>query len=225
MRAMILAAGRGERMGDMTAMTPKPLLRVAGHYLIDYAIANVKKAGIREVVINVAYQAEQIKAALGDGSRYGIHIAYSEEKERLETGGGILQALPLLGTEPFVVLSSDIITDYPLTRLPRQPLELAHLVLVDNPVYHPRGDFGLHEHYLDLVSKPTLTFGNIGVYRPALFADCVPGHFRLGNLLFPAVEKRQITGERYQGMWFNVGTPADLDAVNKFARETQLASF
>src|SRR5262245_47836758 len=138
-KAMILAAGRGERMGELTSLQPKPLLRVAGHYLIEYAIANIKRAGISDIVINVSYRADQIKSALGDGKRYGVNIVYSEEKERLETGGGIFQALPLLGNEPFLVYSCDIITNYPLNLLPHQPNGLAHLIMVTNPVYHPHG--------------------------------------------------------------------------------------
>ena len=138
MRAMIFAAGRGERMRKLTELLPKPLLHVAGHYLIEYAICNLKRAGIREIVINVSYRGEQIKDALGNGERYGVNIVYSEEKERLETGGGIVQALPLLGDEPFVVMSSDIITDFPLQNLLHYSNSLAHLIMVPNPPYHPK---------------------------------------------------------------------------------------
>jgi len=209
-RAMILAAGRGERMGELTAQTPKPLLRAGGRYLIDYAIQNLKQAGIKEIVINISYRAEQIKSALGDGSHYGVNIFYSEEAERLETGGGIFQALPLLGDEPFLVVSGDIITDFPLQQLPQHLDGLAHLVMVPNPAWHPHGDFGLHEGRLVLPADAKFTFGNIGVYHPALFANCQPGHFRLASLLNPAIEAGQVTGELYQGKWHNVGTPADL---------------
>ncbi len=219
MRAMILAAGRGERMGSLTANAPKPLLYVAGKYLIEYAIFSLVKAGIKEIVINVSYQAEQIKTALGDGKRYGVTIFYSEEKERLETGGGIFHALPLLGEEPFIVLSSDIITDYPLHQLPQQPEGLAHLVMVDNPPYHPEGDFGLREGRLVMNVQPTFTFGNISIFRPEFFKNCEPGHFRLTTLLIPAVLANQITGEHYRGAWYNVGTPSDLQEVNLRARE------
>ena len=149
MRAMILAAGRGKRMGALTQHTPKPLLKMGDNYLIEYSIANLVRAGIKNIVINISYQGEQIKTALGDGKRYGAAISYSEEAERLETGGGIFNALPLLGNEPFLVVSSDIITDYALTTLPKQPDGLAHLVLVSNPVYHPDGDFGLANGRVD----------------------------------------------------------------------------
>lgn len=210
MRAMILAAGRGERMGELTRDTPKPLLRVGQFYLIEYAIMNLVRAGIREIVINLAYRGEQIKTALGNGERYGVAIQYSEEKERLETGGGILKALPLLGDAPFIVLSSDVITDYPLDQLPKDPVGLAHLVMVENPAYHTKGDFGLDQNYLTLNSEKTFTFGNVSVIRPALFDHCEPGHFRLTQLLLPAIQKKQLTGEYYQGLWYNVGTALDL---------------
>lgn len=219
MRAMILAAGRGERMGHLTAQTPKPLLRVAGSYLIEYTIANMKRAGITDIVINTAYRGEQIAAALGDGRRYGVNIVYSHEGERLETGGGILKALPLLGDEPFLVVSSDIVTDFPLQMLPAQPAGLVHLVMVNNPDFHPRGDFGLQGGQIDLHAEPRLTFGNIGIYRPQLFTGSQPGHFPLNKLLFPAIEQGLVTGEHYNGLWFNVGTPEQLNDVNLRARE------
>lgn len=213
MRGMILAAGRGERMGSLTQNTPKPLLRVNNRYLIEYSIAALRKADIREIVINISYQREQIKLALGDGSQYGVAIQYSEEEERLETGGGILQALPLLGSEPFIVISSDIITDYPLENLPWQPQALAHLVLVDNPCFHPRGDFCLNGQQIYSGGSPTFTFSNIGIYRPELFVDCKPGHFRLGDLLYQAAAHRRVTGEYFNGLWHNIGTAEQLNSV------------
>jgi MurNAc alpha-1-phosphate uridylyltransferase len=213
MRGMILAAGRGERMGELTRNTPKPLLRVNNKYLIEYAIDQLKLAGVSDIVINISYLSGQIKSALGDGSQYGVNIAYSEEKERLETGGGILQALPLLGDDPFIVVSSDVICDYPLARLPKTPKGLAHLVVVTNPDFHPKGDFGMQEGYLSKTAKPTYTFGNIGIYRKELFATATPGRFPLNQLLFPAIDEKQITGEFYQGIWHNVGSPRELEAV------------
>jgi MurNAc alpha-1-phosphate uridylyltransferase len=217
MRAMILAAGRGERMGALTVSTPKPLLQVAGRYLIEYAIASVRRAGIREIVINTAYLGDQIKAAIGNGQRYGVDIAYSEEGERLETGGGIYKALPLLGSDPFLVMSSDIITSHPIASLPAQPQGLAHLVMIANPSFHPQGDYGMKDGWLDTASTPAMTFANMGIYRPELFADCKPGHFRLNTVLLPAVKAKQITGETLRGIWFNVGTPDDLAVVEKYA--------
>ncbi len=214
MRAMILAAGRGERMGELTRHTPKPLVRVNNRYLIEYALASLKQAGILEVVINVSYLASDIIRTIGNGMRYGMKIQYSEEPERLETGGGIVKALPMLGDAPFLVLSGDVITDYPLQTLPKQIERLAHLVLVDNPAFHPQGDFGLDANQLiSMQAKPTFTFGNIGIYHPDLFVACKVEHFPLSRVLFPAIEKGQVSGEYFQGSWFNVGTPNDVKLV------------
>lgn len=224
MRAMILAAGRGERMGELTKDIPKPLLRVGPCLLIEYTINHLKRAGIVEIVINVSYHAEKIKAALGGGERYGVAIAYSEEPTRLETGGGILQALPLLGDQPFIVMSSDVITDYPIQQLPQQPESLGHLILVNNPYFNPKGDFGLREKWLDLTTAPLFTFGNISVFKPAFFADCVPGYFRLNELLFPAIKNGLLTGEYYQGTWHNIGTPQDLQRAREDSNLRPLAS-
>lgn len=210
MRGMILAAGRGLRMRELTLDTPKPLLQVKGRYLIEYSILALAAAGISEIVINVSYFAEKIKKAMGDGSRYGVSIQYSEEVEALETGGGIFQALPLLGESPFVVLSCDVVTDFDLKKLPKDFSQLAHLVLVDNPAYHPMGDFGLVGDEVKLNVSKTYTFGNIGVYRPELFADCQAGRFRLGDVLKKAVLEGRVSGEYFQGAWFNLGAPEDL---------------
>lgn len=217
MRAMILAAGRGERMGTLTTATPKPLLRAGGSYLIEYAIHALHQAEVRDIVINVAYLGSQIQQALGNGQQYGVNIEYSVEEERLETGGGIFQALPLLGEQPFIALSSDVVTDFPIKSLPAQPVGLAHLVLVRNPEFHLNGDFGLRDNYVDMDAKPAHTFANIGVYRPELFKDCAPGYFPLmKKLVFPAIRQGLVTGEYYHGRWFNIGTPeqlAEFDSV------------
>jgi MurNAc alpha-1-phosphate uridylyltransferase len=214
MRAMILAAGRGQRMAHLTAETPKPLLRVQGRYLIEFSIASLAKIGVRDIVINIAYLREQIKSALGDGSAYGVRLHYSEEQEALETGGGIFQALPLLGNEPFIVLSCDIISDYPLKNLSLPSKKLAHLVLVDNPDFHQSGDFSLRGNQVFSEGENKLTFGNIGIYSPELFANCNPGKFRLGDVLKEAASRHQVTGEYYQGFWHNLGTPQQLAEVN-----------
>jgi MurNAc alpha-1-phosphate uridylyltransferase len=224
MRAMILAAGRGERMGQLTHDVPKPLLKVAGHYLIEYSIYALRKAGITDIVINICYHAEKIKAALGNGQRYGVTIHYSEEETALETGGGIFQALPLLGDQPFLVISSDIISAYPFQNLLREPQGLAHLVLVDNPVFHPHGDFSLFGERIYYGKGHTFTFGNIGVYRPELFAHCHAGRFRLGELLKAEILNQQVSGEHYKGFWHNVGTPEQLDLVNECAVDLSILS-
>lgn len=221
-KAMILAAGRGERMGELTRNTPKPLLKVGGQCLIEYALASIKRAGIEECVINISWHGEQIKNKLRDGAQYGLKILYSEEPERLETGGGIFQALSLLGSEPFLVISSDIVSDYSFAELPKQPEGLAHLVLVDNPHYHLRGDYGLQEGRLSTAADQTYTYANIGVFRRELFADCVSGYFRLTQVLNPAVLAGKITGEIYKGFWQNIGTPQDIEAFKRAREDSNL---
>jgi MurNAc alpha-1-phosphate uridylyltransferase len=214
MRAMILAAGRGLRMGSLTKNTPKSLLKVGKKHLIEYSIESLVNIGITEIVINISFQREMIKQTLGNGERYGAKLFFSEEETPLETGGGIYQALPLLGNEPFIVLSSDIITHFPLHALPKQPEKLAHVVLVDNPDYHPKGDFALQNKEVTLEGSPMLTFSNISVLTPALFKNCNPGHFRLGDLLKSAVASGQVTGEHSQHLWFNLGTPSELEKAS-----------
>lgn len=219
MRAMILAAGRGERMRPLTDHTPKPLLRAGRHMLIEYHLLALVQAGIRDIVINHAHLGAQVEQALGDGSRYGVQIRYSPEGEALETGGGIFRALPLLGAEPFVVINGDIWTDYPYAGLPAAPSGLAHLVLVDNPPQHPHGDFVLAEDGRVCEGEvQRLTFSGIGVYRPELFAGCHPGCFPLAPLLRAAMARGQVSGEHYGGGWIDVGTPERLaDLVQRLA--------
>jgi len=222
MKAMLLAAGRGERMRPLTDHTPKPLLRVAGYALIEHHIEALARAGIRELVVNHAHLGAQLIAALGDGSDYGVHIAYSAEPPgALETGGGILNALPLLGDASFVVINSDIWTDFDFASLPRQPEGLAHLVLVDNPAHHPQGDFALEDGRVRDAGPVRLTFSGIGVYRPALFAESPVGPFPLAPLLRRAIAAGQVSGERYAGAWFDIGTPERLADVNRRVGEQQ----
>lgn len=225
MRAMILAAGRGERMGELTATTPKPLLKVGNKYLIEYTLENIQRAGITEVVINVAYLGQQIQAALGDGSRYGVNISYSVEDGRLEVGGGIYNALPLLGKDPFIVMSGDIITDFPLNRLSKLQKGLAHLILVRNPIYHQFGDFALAaDGFLELTGKPRYTYANIGLYHPDIFAECQPGFYPWNKVMFPKIENKNVTGELYEGNWFNVGTGAELEQANMYIKQINLVT-
>lgn len=214
MKAMILAAGRGERMRPLTDTTPKPLLKVAGKALIEYHLENISQAGIQEVVINHAWLGEQIEATLGDGRRYGVQIRYSREGEALETAGGIQQALPLLGDDPFVAINGDIWTDYRLSDLPSEPAGLAHLVLVNNPAHHPKGDFMLEAGYLLPSGSRCLTFSGIGLYRPALFAGLAPGKSPLAPLLRAAMQNRDISGEHHAGHWFDIGTPERLQELD-----------
>lgn len=213
---MILAAGRGERMRPLTDTTPKPLLRIGGQTLIERHVHALARSGITELVINHAYLGEQIVQALGDGDAYGVHIRYSPETGgSLETGGGIMNALPLLGEEPFLTVNGDIWTDFPFDSLPPQIDGLAHLVMVDNPDNHPQGDFSLSQGRLSQQGPAMLTFSGIGVYRPELFTGCSPGAFPLGPLLRTAMDAGHVSGEHYQGSWFDVGTPERLDAVNR----------
>ncbi|MGR8929688.1 MAG: N-acetylmuramate alpha-1-phosphate uridylyltransferase MurU [Gammaproteobacteria bacterium] len=222
MRAMILAAGRGERMRPLTDSTPKPLLKVGGKALIEYSLENLAAAGFSDVVINVAYLGRQIMDYCGDGSRWGVDIRYSNEGETaLETAGGIAKALPLLGGAPFLVINADIVCDYPLAELPGKHIELAHLILIDNPPHHPRGDFSLQANGLIAEQdEDKLTFSGIGVYHPALFADLLVGEpVKLRPVLSQAMLHGRVTGEYYKGLWLDIGTPdrlqelADLTAI------------
>lgn len=213
-KAMILAAGRGERMRPLTDTRPKPLLQVAGQALIEYHLQNIQRAGITEVVINHAWLGEKIEAALGDGSRYGLQISYSPEGEALETGGGLLRALPLLGEAPFIAINGDIWTDYPLQQLPAEPAGLAHLVLVDNPPHHPAGDFALRDGHILTAGEPRFTFSGIGVYRPELFHGQQQARFPLAPLLREAMTREAISGEHYAGQWFDIGTPQRLQELD-----------
>ncbi len=232
MKAMILAAGRGERMRPLTDHTPKPLLRVGGRRLIEYHIDALVAAGMREIVINHAHLGSQIEESLGDGARYGAQISYSAdtpEGEALETGGGIFKALPLLGDAPFVVVNGDIWTDYPYRHLPTVPQGMAHLVLIDNPPHHPKGDFvlrvsdharnnslrNIHNVYDPAPGESTLTFSGIGVYRPELFTGCTPGKFQLAPLLRKAMQQHAVTGVHYTGQWMDIGTPQRLDELEQ----------
>lgn len=215
-RAMILAAGRGERMRPLTDTLPKPLLSVGGKPLIEYHLAAIAAAGIRFVVINLAWQADKLKAALGDGSRYGVEIAYSDESPRaLETGGGIYKALPLLGAKPFLVVNGDIWTDWRL--LTAQVLaadDLAHFVLVPNPAQHPQGDFALTGQRV-VETGLRHTYSGIGLYRAAFFEDCEPGAFPMLPLMRRAIRAGRISGELYGGRWHDIGTPERLAALDR----------
>lgn len=216
MKAMILAAGRGERMRPLTDRTPKPLLRAGGKALIEHLIEALAAAGFRELVINHAHLGAQVEVALGDGARYGARIAWSREPEgALETGGGIFQALPLLDSEYFLVVNGDIWTDYPFARLAQRPQALAHLVLVDNPVHHREGDFALTDGRVQVTGRTRLTFSGIGVYHRDLFRGCQPGRFPLAPLLRAAMERGEVTGEHYTGRWHDIGTRERLAELDR----------
>jgi MurNAc alpha-1-phosphate uridylyltransferase len=228
MKALLLAAGRGERMRPLTERTPKPLLAVGGKPLIVWHLEKLAGLGLRDVVINTSHLASKFAPALGDGSRWGIRLhLINEGDEPLETGGGMLNALPLLGDAPFLAINGDIWTDYDFTRLPSMPTGLAHLVLVDNPEHHPRGDFVLGcDGRLCAEGSPRLTFSGIGVYRPALLSnwreiigdapgtDELPPRFRLAPLLQAAIGRGEIGAEHHRGAWTDVGTPERLQVLD-----------
>jgi len=222
MKAMILAAGRGQRMGGLTANTPKPLLTVKGQSLLENKIELLKQAGIVDLVINVAYLGEQIQQFAGDGSRWQVNIQYSVEPEPLETGGGIYRALPLLGDSPFLAINADIWCDYPLQTLANYLLPkntLGYLVMVDNPRQHQQGDFQLADDGLLVVangSENTLTFSGIAIYHPD-FIRTYPNRrerFQLLEVYQYWIAKQQLRGEYYQGVWNDIGTPERLASVN-----------
>ncbi|MEC3765842.1 MULTISPECIES: N-acetylmuramate alpha-1-phosphate uridylyltransferase MurU [Cupriavidus] len=232
MKVMIFAAGRGDRMRPLTDACPKPLLAVGGKPLIVWKIEALARAGLRDIVINHAWLGAQIEAALGDGSRFGVRIAYSAEGEALETAGGIAKALPLLSHDPvrgeiFLAVSGDIFCDYDFRALLPRAQALAgaaaphmHLVMVPNPPFHPRGDFALDDHgRLSLEAEPAtgarLTFGNIGLYDTRLFTDIVPGtRLAMTPIYHAGIAAGTATGERFDGRWENVGTPAQLTELD-----------
>lgn len=216
MQAMILAAGRGERMRPLTDHTPKPLLRAGGKMLIEYHLEALVRAGVTNILINYAHLGAQIEAALGDGARYDAHITYSPEPEgALETGGGIQRALPWLRDGPFLVVNGDVWTDFDYATLPKSINGVAHLVLVDNPEQHPEGDFCLLDERVFECAGPRLTFSGIGLYRATLFANCTPGRFPLAPLLRQAMTQGLVSGMHYSGQWSDVGTPQRLEALDR----------
>ena len=219
MRAMILAAGRGERLRPLTDELPKPLVELAGKPLIEYHLESLAGAGFREVVINQGHLGDLLPAALGDGRRWGIRIHWSDEQPAaLETGGGIFQALPLLGGGPFLVVNGDVWTDYPFARLRAVKCDRAHLVLVPNPAHNPRGDFALLAGRVSEAGPDMHTFSGIAVYHPRLFAGCRPGKFSVVPLLRAAMRDHLVTGELYRGQWDDIGTTERLEALRRSLR-------
>jgi MurNAc alpha-1-phosphate uridylyltransferase len=229
MKTLIFAAGLGERMRPLSDITPKPLLHVGGKRLVEWHLENLARAGVREVVINISHLAPQFSGTLGDGARYGVHIEYSHEGETpLETGGGMLNALSLLGSEPFIAVNGDIWSDFDFASLPREPEGLAHLVLVDNPPQHPRGDFGVGADgklfpFPDAQNaQRALTFAGIGVYRPEFLSDWKkvigdapgaqenPPRFSITPLLRAAISNSQVSWQQHRGAWNDIGTPQRL---------------
>jgi MurNAc alpha-1-phosphate uridylyltransferase len=216
MKAMILAAGRGERMRPLTDHTPKPLLLVGGKPLIVWHIERLAKAGFKEIVINHAHLGSQIESMLKDGSLWGVSIQYSPEASALETAGGIANALPLIGSDPFLVVNGDVFTEIDFASLVLNADDLAHLVMVDNPPQHPQGDFALIGDRLMVDGISKLTFSGVGVYHPNLFVSVKPGEAaKLAPLLKDAMNKGLVTGQYHQGLWHDIGTPERLNALDK----------
>ena len=225
MKAMILAAGRGERMRPLTDHTPKPLLVAGGKPLIVWHLERLAAAGFREIVINHAHLGSLIEKTLGDGSQWGLHIQYSPEPPgALETAGGIATALPLLGDQPFLVVNGDVYCDFDFGRFFRFSVATAHLVMVDNPTHHAGGDFsldGLRVIYAH--GEQTLTYAGIGVFSPAFFAGVQPGTvMKLRPLLDTAIAAGTLTGERFTGRWVDVGTPQRLAELDQELRDAEL---
>ena len=213
--AMILAAGRGERLRPMTDTTPKPLLKVKGQPLIERHVTGLARAGIDRIVINLAWLGSQIREYLGDGTRYGVNIVYSEEQPRaLETAGGIFRALPHLTPGPFAVVNGDIYTDFPFGTLELACDRNAHLVLVPNPIQHPLGDFGLDQGLALPEAASRYTFSGIAVYGCGFFAGCTDGAYPLKPLLLRSMAARSCSAQLYAGLWEDVGTPERLQALN-----------
>jgi len=224
LKAIILAAGRGERMRPLTDRLPKPLLEVAGKPLIVHHLEKLAAAGVARVVINHAHLGEMIEAALGDGSRYGIAIDYSPELTALETAGGIANALPLLGAEPFIAVNADVYSELDYTRLCAAALgdALAHLVLVDNPEHHPEGDFALKLGRL-APAGDRLTFSGLAVYRPELFDSIARGaRAPLAPLLREQIAAGRVAGEHFRGRWCDVGTPERRVRLNRELRSRRV---
>ncbi len=211
---MILAAGLGTRMGQLTRDIPKPLLKAGGKPLLQYHLESLARAGVSDIVINHARLGDQIERAFGDGSRFGVRLHYSPEGETpLETGGGIRHALPLLGNAPFIVVNADIWTDFPFSSLPAEPDSLAHLVMVSNPAHHPDGDFQLQDGRVTNAPGPRLTYSGIAVFRPALFQGLGGGAFPLAPVLRQAIDRGAVSGCHFEGYWLDVGTPERLTAL------------
>ena len=217
MKAMILAAGLGTRMRPLTDHRPKPLLEINYKALIIYHIEKLAKAGFEEVLINIAHLGFMIPEALGNGSQWGIRISYSDEQEEgaLESAGGIVKALPLLGEKPFLVVNGDVWSDYSFDANFELGDALAHLVLVDNPDHNLKGDFGLEKGLVQNEGEPSYTFSGIGYYSPKLFASLVYGPAPLAPLLREAITAKKVMGEHYKGVWRDIGTPARLVEVNE----------
>lgn len=217
MRALILAAGRGERLRPLTDTVPKPLFNINGKPLIEYHLENLAQAGFREIVINLDHLGDQIRDQLGDGSAWSLNIHYSREPPgALDTGGGIHQALSKLGEVPFAVINGDVFTDFPLARLRAIKCDHAHLVMIPNPEHNKTGDFALQAGRIDPDGQPRFTFSGISVYHPRFFDSCPTGRFSVVPMLISAAREHKVSGEIFHGNWHDVGTKERLDTLRGF---------
>ena len=219
MKVMILAAGRGERMGNLTQNCPKPLLKVKGRCLIDWHLIKLFEAGFKDIVINVAYLSKEIIDFVGDGSKWGLNISISEEEQALETAGGIKKAIKYLGNKPFAVINADIFSVYNYENLKARSLHnnsMGHLILVNNPEHNLKGDFGIMDDgILTMNSESKLTFSGIAIYDPKFFSELAEGNkIKLAPILEIAINKKCIQGELFEGLWSDVGTPERLNMIN-----------
>ena len=221
MKAMVLAAGRGERMRPLTDTTPKPLIKLEQYRLIEHHLLNLARSGFTDIVVNVAWLGDQIIEAIGSGEKYNLNITYSDEGEQaLETGGGIFNALPLLGDEPFLVVNGDVWTDYPFEKLYDFKLkERAHLILINNPEHNPQGDFSIERDRLVENENVKFTYSGIGVYSKAFFENCKAGKFPLAPMIRNFITRDEMSAELYQGKWVDVGT---LERLEKLRTELSL---
>lgn len=218
MRAMILAAGRGERMRPLTDEIPKPLLKAGGKPLMQYHIEALAAAGVREIVVNLAWKGALIRDTFGDGAALGVRILYSDEGDAaLETGGGVFKALPMLGVGPFLLVSGDIWTDFDLSRCAGRLAahDVAHFVLVPNPPFHQHGDFSLVDGRLTESGGSRYTYANIGVFRPEFFGGCAPGKFPIAPLMYEWIRRGRVSAELHEGRWRNIGAPAQLAELDR----------
>jgi len=223
MKAMILAAGRGERLRPLTDEIPKPLIKVAGKSLIEYHLLNLASAGFKEIIINTAWLAEKIHQQLGNGENYGVSIKYSDEGEALETAGGIINALPLLGDEPFLVVNGDIWCDFDFSMLPELKNSVqAHLVLVNNPEHNPDGDFALDNGFIKNNGESMHTYSGIGIYSADFFAEQQPGSVPLAPIIRKKCKDELVSGQIYDGLWTDVGSLERLQELEKHQLEKQL---
>jgi MurNAc alpha-1-phosphate uridylyltransferase len=216
MIAMVLAAGRGERLRPLTETTPKALVEVRGRSLLERHLDNLAAAGVDTVVINLGWLGEKIAERIGSGGDYGLNVIYSPENDNiLETGGGIQRALPLLGRDPFLVVNADIYTDMPMPPAEIARSDTGHLVLVPRPAHKERGDFDLQAGRIRESDSAAFTFSGVAVYRPEFFADCNPGRFPLAPMLRAAAREDRLAGSLYEGVWEDVGTPERLAELNQ----------